>query len=173
MTYILPKPHLRLLYTSLVLPYLYYGLPIWGATFQAHLNKLIIMQKKIIRMISWARYDAHTLPLFHNLGLMNLADLHRFQVCKFVFTNLSSVLPKPLNNICIPAGRVHEHMTRLNRSWKLHIPLLRTTMATHSMLYWGPTYWNNLPFQLDHSNEHFSSSNCLFVSLKNFIMHIQ
>ena len=168
--YILPKYHLRLLYTSLVLPHLSYGLPIWGATYQAHLNKLIIMQKKIIRMIAGARYDAHTLPLFHNLGLMNLADLHRFHVCKFVFTNLNSLLPTPLNNIFISAGRVHEHMTRLNRSCKLHIPLLRTTMATHSMLYWGPTYWNNLPFQLYHSNEHFRSSNCFFVRLKNFII---
>ena len=43
----LTTQHLLMLYNSLVYPYLSYGVLLWGATFQTHLNKMVVMQKKI------------------------------------------------------------------------------------------------------------------------------
>ena len=58
----LPLRILRSLYYTLVLPYLSYGLLIWGSAHKTHLDKLIKLQKWAIRTISNSHYRAHTPP---------------------------------------------------------------------------------------------------------------
>ena len=48
------RHHLKTLYYSLVYPYLLYGITLWGADYHTYLSKLVIMQKKIIRIITGA-----------------------------------------------------------------------------------------------------------------------
>jgi len=47
--YILSKNALHLLYTSLVTPYLMYGIEIWGNTYKTRTNPIFLLQKKVIR----------------------------------------------------------------------------------------------------------------------------
>ena len=51
-------------YYAFVYPYLSYNVCVWGSTFKTHLNPIIILQKKIIRLITNSPYLAHTRPLF-------------------------------------------------------------------------------------------------------------
>ena len=51
----------KLLYYSLVYPYLTYGNLIWGNTYKKRIQKLINIQKKIIRLITFKSYTEHTL----------------------------------------------------------------------------------------------------------------
>jgi hypothetical protein len=78
----LPKRHLRTLYQTLIQPHLEYGITLWGATHETYLNKLNIMQKKAIRVISNAKYNEHTLPLFKQLKLLKLQDIHKLHLGK-------------------------------------------------------------------------------------------
>ena len=61
--YLVPK-RVLLLYCSLVLPYLNYGIFIWGSTCKSYLDKLIKVQKWAIRIVSGSHYRSHTAPLF-------------------------------------------------------------------------------------------------------------
>ena len=56
--------HLRILYNSLVHPYLSYGNLLWGNSYKEYINKLEILQKKAIRCMSKAKYNEHSSPLF-------------------------------------------------------------------------------------------------------------
>ena len=59
-----PKRIMKTLYYSMVYPYLIYGITLWGATYKFSVNKLTVMQKKVIRaMVS----D----DLFNELGHTN------------------------------------------------------------------------------------------------------
>ena len=58
--HVMDRHQLKTLYYSLVYHYLLYGITLWGANYHTYLSKLVIMQKKIIRIISGAKYDAHT-----------------------------------------------------------------------------------------------------------------
>ena len=42
----LPKQNMKILYQSLIQPYLEYGITLWGGTHKIHLDKLRIVQKK-------------------------------------------------------------------------------------------------------------------------------
>ena len=49
----------------------------WGSTYQCNLNRIIILQKKIIRIISKVSFDAHAGVLFKEQEILRAA------VCKY------------------------------------------------------------------------------------------
>ena len=60
----LSKSSLFKLYYSLVYPYLQYCLIDWGSTYATNLKRIILLQKRIIRIINKETFNAHTDPLF-------------------------------------------------------------------------------------------------------------
>ena len=60
----LTMPSLRTLYFALVYPYLPYGTIVWGSTHKTTLNRLVVLRKCIIKVITKSCFDAPTAPLF-------------------------------------------------------------------------------------------------------------
>ncbi len=60
---LLPQKYLKTLNQTLIQPHMDYVL--WGGTHETHLNKLTILQKKIIRNITNFKYKEHNYPLFY------------------------------------------------------------------------------------------------------------
>ena len=52
---------LKMIYNSLIYPHLLYGIPIWGNADNTHLNPLLILQKKAVRLIVNKDKNIHTL----------------------------------------------------------------------------------------------------------------
>ena len=61
---ILNSDNLKTLYNSLILPYINYCCQVWGNSSKYLINKLIILQKRAIRIVSKSMYSSHTAPLF-------------------------------------------------------------------------------------------------------------
>ena len=55
---------LRYLYESLILSYLTYGLTAWGQAAKAHLNKLLLLQKRALRLMYFLNPRTHAIPFF-------------------------------------------------------------------------------------------------------------
>ena len=83
-SFCLPKTSLRSLYYSLVYPYLLYCVSVWGSTYQSNLNRIIVLQKKIIRIISKVSFDAHTGVLFKEQEILKFSDIYLYQIGKFM-----------------------------------------------------------------------------------------
>jgi hypothetical protein len=62
------------LYYSLIYPFLTYALVAWGNTYNTTVNPLAILQKKIIRLITFSNYQDHTNPLFIQLRLLKFPE---------------------------------------------------------------------------------------------------
>jgi hypothetical protein len=58
------KNTLKLIYYALVYPYLTYGNLVWGNTYPTRLQKLLKIQKKIVRLMCFKSYTDHSEPLF-------------------------------------------------------------------------------------------------------------
>ena len=56
------KCTLRCIYQSLMLPYLTYGLTAWGQAAKAHLNKLLLLQKRALRLMYFLNPRTHVIP---------------------------------------------------------------------------------------------------------------
>ena len=146
--HILPRKNLISLYYTLVYPHLMYGITLWGAAYDIYINKLCVAQKKIIRIIAGAQYNAHTDPLFKKFNILKLSDIYKLQISKYVLAFLQNKLPQALQNIFVISSTVHGHNTRHCTSLKLNPYKFKTRLTNHSILKMGPDIWNKITPQM-------------------------
>ena len=70
---------------SMILPYLYYCNLAWGGTYKSNLQKIVILQKRALRIVSNSTYDANTGRIFKKLEL-KFHDIHLLQLGLFMFS---------------------------------------------------------------------------------------
>ena len=80
------KESMRTLYFSLVYPYLYYCNLVWASTYQSNLHRIILLQKRVVRILSRSNFDAHTDPIFKELHIMKFCDICSLQMGQFMFS---------------------------------------------------------------------------------------
>ena len=76
-----------------------YGIILWGTAAKCHIYPLYVLQKKAIRIITHAKYNAHSSPLFKELQILNIQDIHLLNICRFMYDYHHSTLPNALSNI--------------------------------------------------------------------------
>ena len=68
--YFVPSSVLTNIYKSLVLPYLTYGLVAWGNVSKNYLNKIVVLQKRVLCLIYFVDRKEHAIPLFVNAKIL-------------------------------------------------------------------------------------------------------
>ena len=76
---------LKLIYYGLVYPYLTYGNLIWGNTYKSRIQKLVNVQKKIVRLMTFKSYLDHSEPIFNDLQILNLNKIIYYLTSIFMF----------------------------------------------------------------------------------------
>ena len=104
----LPLEILRLIYNSLILPHLQYGIMAWG-TKSGRLEKL---QKRALRIICNSKYNAHTEPLFKKLNLLKLSDIFKTRQARFYYRYINNEVPVYFQDIFSTNADFHSHDTR-------------------------------------------------------------
>ena len=111
----LPKDILLMIYNTLVLPHINYGVLLWGC----RANELINMQKKLVRNITCSKYNAHSEPILKQLKLLKTTHIHVLNELKFCYKLEKRQLPPYfLDSIFRKNHNVHRYSTRtLNNYW--------------------------------------------------------
>ena len=133
---VLHSQTLLTLYNALIKPHFTYCISVWGNTYLKHMNKLHIMQKKVIRIITNSDFLAHTAPLFDKHNIMNVYRLHVYFVGVFVFKAINGDLPKYLCNM------FSRNLVSRN-SINLRTFYCKKKFSQMSIRYNGPKIWNN------------------------------
>jgi hypothetical protein len=76
---------LKLIYYGLVYPYLIYGNLLWGNTYKSRIQKLINVQKKIVRLMTFKSYLDHTEKLFEDIYILTLNKLNDYLTSLFMY----------------------------------------------------------------------------------------
>lgn len=152
--YKLPTGTLLTLYNTLIYPYLQYCNIAWGSQQSCHLTKLFICQKKALRVVCKAKWDAHTTPLFYTLGTLKLVDINRLQTGCFMHKAINNQLPPPFQDYFVLNTAVHNYFTR--QSQKIHSTGLRTSARKFSIKSFGTFIWNSLPSSITSNLSPFS-----------------
>ena len=101
---ILPSHILKTIYSSLILSRLHYCNLVWGHK----PNRLKTLQKRAIRIIMKAKYNAHTDPLFKQLQTLKLEDIHMANKLKFSTTWKMIGFQATFGCICLQPIRPHQ-----------------------------------------------------------------
>ena len=109
---------LKMLYYSLIFSHLNYAVEIWGSTHNIYLNRILILQKRAIRLISHCdkRLEDYSLqpsdPLFYKLQIHKIKDIFILRTSKFVFNCLIKITPVNFHSWFRLTVQIHNHNTR-------------------------------------------------------------
>ena len=141
-------PQLLSLYNTMVLPHLQYCLINWG-NFEGDQNlwlrdKILTLQKRLVRIVCGVGRSSHTDPIFADLCTLRVDDL---------FTQSVRVHAYKIHRGMAPGGMAalfkkidHGHQTRGARS-----NLFVSHSDPGSIKSIAPRYWNSLPLKLKQS----------------------
>ena len=138
--------HLRILYFSLVHPYLLYGISIWGNTYMKYTRKLVILQKKAIRAMNKASYNESSSPLFAKSRVLKFQDLQNLQICRLMYDTAHGYLPDSVTSLFDYQLTGTYPITRHRNDPRL--PNVKSDLARRSVLYRGPLLWLNMDLNL-------------------------
>ena len=81
------------MYYAIFSSHLTYGCQIWGLNGHNQFNKIVTLQKRALRIITFADFEAHSDPIFKELKIIKIQDLIKLHNCLFVHDYLSGNLP--------------------------------------------------------------------------------
>lgn len=143
--YILATAHLRLLYCSLIEPYLNYCCIVWASPEQnCLLETLHRLQKRAARITLFASYRAHSRPLFNKLNILHIYYLCLTQILIYVYKSVNHLLPSHSTNYFIRTKDIQSYATR-GHEHNLHLITAQKTCRSNSLSFRGPKYWKTLP----------------------------
>ena len=126
---LLNKSALKNLYHTFIYPYLTYCVKVWGSAKSVH---LLLLQKKIIRLITFSERLAHTEPIFLQLNILPIDKLIQDRIGLFMYKMFHGLHPLTINNLYIKNCDVHNHNTRHR-----HSDLYAKSFYCSSILIWN------------------------------------
>ena len=87
---------------------------IWGHAGDRLLHPLFLVQKKIVRIITFSAFLAHTAPIFLNLRLLPLNKIVLHITSVFMFKLMNNMLPNAMNSLIVRNNDTHHYNTRQN-----------------------------------------------------------
>ena len=129
------------IYYALFYSHIVYAIEVWGSACEVNLNIIITLQKRVVRLMAYRDQFPvlpgplfPSLPLFFELGLLNVKDVFVLQISKFIHKCLNFNIICNFHNWFKLNCEVHKYKTRSNYNFNnqsntnnLFIPFGRTT----------------------------------------------
>ena len=133
---------LKLIYYALVYPYFTYGNLIWGETYKIRIQKIMNIQKNIVRLMMFKSYMEHTEMVFKELGILDIFKINDYLTGMFMFQYHRKNLPEQFSNYFVCVGQILKHNTR--NSSKLYKRYKRTNYVKQTLSQKGIDICNSL-----------------------------
>ena len=132
----IPMQILKQIYYSLIYSLLNYNISAYAGTYNIHLNRLFLLQKRAVRLICGESFLAHTDPLFSRTNILKFHDIYRLNIALYMFEARHSGI----------FDRNHRYSTR---SYDDLVPFqARLTATKNSLRVCGPNIWNSIPLEI-------------------------
>ena len=146
--HLVPCTTLLNIYRSLIEPYISYGLVAWGQAANVHLNKVIILQMRVLRLMYFSDYTSHSAPLFVCSGILPIKMLYFKLVASLLHDIENHCAPPNISRLFTRSEQVHCYSTRFSVAGSLYIKQGRTNHQLLSFSRVGAKIWNGIPSEL-------------------------
>jgi hypothetical protein len=153
------------LYYTLIYPYLTYCNIVWSSTYVTNLNRIPLLQKRVVRTLTNSDYRAHSDPLFKQLKILDIFKSNSFHIGKFMFLYHHCMLPTCFDELFTTNNQIHGYNTRSAGNYRSHA--CRTNTKQFTILYSGPNIWNSLPTNITVIN----TISSFKTQLRNFLLN--
>ena len=172
------------IYYSLIYSNIVYGIQVWGSACDTELNKILVLQKKAVRMMTKNDHYPQvpgplisTNPIFKDLGILKIDDVFKLHVSKFIFSCLLRTTPCIFFDWFTLNHTIHNYNTisntNINKENYFDIGDVLNTNILHTkgsklvnyggkmLQVAGPILWNNLPSHIRDAQSVFSHKDLL------------
>ena len=156
----LDKKSLLNLYYSYIYPYLTYCIEVWGCAAKSHLQALFILQKKIVRIMTFAPYLKHSALIFSSLELLPIEKVFINRVAIVMYKISCDMFPETMAKLFSKNKDHHTHDTRGKN-------LLRIPAGTNIFTYNSARIWNAISSQININ----VNLRKFKVNLKKYLLH--
>ena len=138
-------------------------------TYPFELNRILYLQKRIVRIICGTGYLAHTAPLFRTLKILDIFNINAFFVACFMYSYHNNLLPHTFNTALLLIAK-YTHII-LQPAWQAfdnnYRPYFcRTNIKQFTILHLRPKLSNSLP----HNLTELTSYSSFKTSLKKYVI---
>ena len=132
----IPTQILKQIYYSLIYSIINYNICAYGGTYNTHINRLFLLQKRAVRLICGESFLAHTDPIFYRTKILKIQDIYRLNVAVYMFGARHS-------------GEFDRNHPYPTRSYNDLVPLYaRLNVTQNSLKVSGPSVWNSIPQEI-------------------------
>ena len=136
----------------------------WGNAIQTKMDRVLLLQKRAMRLICNTAYRSHTDVLFKENRILKITDLYRLQLGCFMYNVEINATPAVFKEMFRKNNVIHNYSTRYANDY--HLPKNRTSFANRNFMFTGPKLWNSF----DRSLKQAQSLNSFKYKLKNVFL---
>ena len=135
----LPFSAMKLMYDSLILSHLQFGITCWGFEW----NRIFKLQKRALRIMTNSKYNAHTEPLFKELEMLKVKNIFDVQCMKLWYKFVNKSLPEYFSTMFTFNNELYQIETRGQN--QLHLFPTRTVSARNVLRHHIPDLLQEYP----------------------------
>ena len=109
------------------------------STSQTLADSVNVNMKKAIRIISFKKRDAPSLPLFKELNILPLSSSYSLKQGKFMWKLMNGFLPRGISS------NFQHHTTNIGIRSRYSVSLARIDCASKHITHAGPLLWQKIP----------------------------
>ena len=110
---------------------------------------MIVLQKKLIRIVTCSPYRAHSKPLLVANNVLSVNEINVYIVGIFMYNYCQDHLPNLFDGFFQRINEVHDRNTR--QSNELHVKFARTDVRKFSLRIHGARIWNDISMYIKHA----------------------
>ena len=148
-----PRQTMFSIYKALIAPYVNYGICSWGNAAKTHLQRVLVLQKRALRLINFSNPREHTVPFFLQIHSLPINFMFFERVCIMMHDIFNSQAPDNLNCLFRSLEDVHRYTTRSTSNKCIYVDGVRTESCRRSFRFMGAKIWNSLPVSIKSLNK--------------------
>ena len=138
-----PTRTLKVVYFSMFNSVLQYSLVNWGRACKIHLQKLSVLQNKIIRACLFCSRRDSTALLYSKFGVLKLEDMINMEIAKFMLKFYNKILPNSFDSYFIKLDSIHSYNTRQISTKEVFHYRARTEIGKKTLHHICLKVWKN------------------------------
>ena len=141
----------RTIYHTCIHSKIKYGIEVYGSANETSLNKLQVIQNKLMKLLTKKERQYSTNLLHRNIDILKVHDIHRQSVLQFVHKCKTNKIISNFHNYFTTRGEHHNLHLRNNED--LDQTLYTREHGRTTVQRTGSVYWNQLPDEIKVENK--------------------
>ena len=150
MRHFVPRQIILKIYESLIYPYITNELAAWCHAAKTHINKILLLQKRALRIINFSDRRDHAIPLFIDANVLPLNVLYYQTISNRMHYVHKNMVPSGILNLFQKTSSCHYYNTRASASGNFYVNSSDLELYKLSFSRFGAKLWNEISCHIRH-----------------------